>query len=464
MNGRLTPGAIARVDAAGPCVVGVSGGRDSMLLCYLLYALRQAGHLQHTPRVFHLDHGLRADSSMDREFVAAAARALDLPFSSTARNVAAFARRTRGGLEAAGRTLRYRQMERLRQWAGGSWIVTGHHADDYVESLLAHLIRGGGPAALRTLEAFSVNDGVPLWRPLLCWDRAQIDALVSELDIAFREDPTNAPPESAADPDAESPFLRNRLRASVLPRLRREGLDAAKLWRNFHDAPGDVPEPVSHQPAEPTDAARRAVPANARPEYLAIDRRLLPTGPAPLREWKAVMDLAFARLGCPPAERDLLSAVQRQLSAAAPAGQHGGGRARFENRRVVLHADRRGALWIFRRDAAVLRSAARVVDLAADINAAGAAGQALRSVRLVWNGRERDYQLGPGEAVGQWRPGLKALAADGHRLAVNQLLREAAVPEPVRSQLPLILAADGSVRTLCLAFWEQLRDRHFPRA
>ena len=135
-NTSLTPVALAKVDARGPCVLAVSGGRDSMLLCYVMAALWQAGHLQHAPRVFHLDHGLREESAADREFVGTAARVLDLPYSSTVRNVKSFARRTGASLEAAGRTLRYRLLERLRAWADGSWIVTAHHADDYVESLL----------------------------------------------------------------------------------------------------------------------------------------------------------------------------------------------------------------------------------------------------------------------------------------------------------------------------------------
>ena len=190
------------------------------------------------------------------------------------------------------------------------------------------------------------------------------------------------------------------------------------------------------------------------PGYLALDRRLLPVGPAPLREWKAILDLALARLGCPPAERSLLSEVQRQLSAAAPEGQRGGGRLRYENRRVLVYADRRGPLWIFEKSAAVLRETATVLPVKSPDG---------DRVRIVWNGREREYPLAAGESCGEWRPGLKARAKDGRRLAVNQLLREAGVPEPVRARLPVILAADGTARTLCLGFWEQLRDRHFTR-
>ena len=87
----LTPAAVAGVDAGGPCVLAVSGGRDLMLLAYLMEALWQAGHLQHAPRVFHLDHGLRSSSAEDREFVGVAARVLDLPYSSTVRSVKSFA-------------------------------------------------------------------------------------------------------------------------------------------------------------------------------------------------------------------------------------------------------------------------------------------------------------------------------------------------------------------------------------
>ncbi|MBV9127811.1 MAG: tRNA(Ile)-lysidine synthetase, partial [Verrucomicrobia bacterium] len=84
------------------CLVGVSGGRDSVALLHLLLE-----HGYHRLIVCHLDHGLREESAEDARFVAALARQHDLAFETTRTDVAALARASKQSLEAAGRAARH---------------------------------------------------------------------------------------------------------------------------------------------------------------------------------------------------------------------------------------------------------------------------------------------------------------------------------------------------------------------
>ena len=84
------------------CLIGVSGGRDSVALLHLLLG---AGFKRLT--VCHLDHGLRAESREDARFVAALAKQLGINAVIARENVAARAKRKRLSLETAAREARY---------------------------------------------------------------------------------------------------------------------------------------------------------------------------------------------------------------------------------------------------------------------------------------------------------------------------------------------------------------------
>ncbi|MCR9141709.1 MAG: tRNA lysidine(34) synthetase TilS [bacterium] len=450
-EGAIDADVLSAIDAQGSCILAVSGGRDSMLLLYLFRELFDQGYLQREPVVFHLNHGLRASARDDLDFVARQARRLEFAFYFQERDAARFARRTKTGLEEAGRLLRYRALGRLRSLrAEGGLVITAHHADDYLESVLIHLIRGGGPGAMNTLSFFSRVENTPVARPLVLCTRERIASLVQAHDIPFVEDPSNRSPE----------FLRNRLRQGPAAALLGEGLDPVKLWRNFHDDPRD------------TMAAPENI--NARPAYLSIDRRILFGDPLRLSECKQIFDLAFRRLGLPPADRKFLAAIRTQLRRGADF------RVSFRARVFRVWSDARGPVWIFRSDAPALRAPTWERG-ALDPSAAGVpAGSTQWVIRFC--GRTREVLCGPNERPAVFRPGMRVRLADGSRVSVRKLLREAGVPAPVREFLPLIVegrpraagseaeadlngAAPGEsaepVTRICFGFWESLRDRRF---
>lgn len=204
-HGMLAPGELV--------LVAVSGGPDSVALAHALHLL--APELGVRLHLFHLDHGLRGEAgAADARWVAEFAARRGLPFTVRQAHVAAEAAR-HGGVEAAGRAVRYRELQRVAAATGARRVAVGHNRDDQAETLLLRLLRGagrrglGGMAPVRPLGPGSAP-GTTLIRPLLAIARAEIEAFCAAEQLDPRTDPTNAEPL----------YARNRIRLELLPFLR----------------------------------------------------------------------------------------------------------------------------------------------------------------------------------------------------------------------------------------------------
>jgi tRNA(Ile)-lysidine synthase len=189
----------------GKVVVGVSGGADSLSLIHLLLQLCGPGKRYPGVEVqaAHLNHLLRgAESEHDAQVVAHTMETWGVPFTLGRTDVPALARREKRSLEDAARVARYRF---LREVAGGQPIAVAHHADDQVETLLLHWLRGSGLAGLVGMPPRQGD----IIRPLLGITRAEILAYCREHALAPLEDQSNRDPR----------FLRNRVRHELLPLL-----------------------------------------------------------------------------------------------------------------------------------------------------------------------------------------------------------------------------------------------------
>jgi tRNA(Ile)-lysidine synthetase-like protein len=222
------------VEPGDTVVVAVSGGPDSLTLLHILAALRdELGIALH---VAHLDHMLRgAESADEAAFVAATARAWNLPVMVAATDVRALAESTRANLHQAGRAARYAFLASVARECGARAVAVAHNADDQAETVLMHLLRGAGPAGLRGMRpvvaweewtqketsrqadkqknVVSLSPGLPispfLIRPLLGVTRATIEAYCAAHQLQPRYDPTNQ----------DRSATRNRIRHELLPRL-----------------------------------------------------------------------------------------------------------------------------------------------------------------------------------------------------------------------------------------------------
>ncbi len=195
-------------------VVAVSGGPDSVCLLHVLCGLAQ--ELGLTLHAAHLNHRLRgAEADADAAYVAELAGNLGVPVTIEARDVRAYRVEKRLSLEEAAREVRYGFLAGVVARVGAGRVAVGHTADDQVETVLMHLVRGSGTRGLRGLQPVtvlpSVGNSLTLIRPLLEVSRQETVEYCSYHRLNPRTDTSNR---------SLSP-LRNRLRRQLLPLLRR---------------------------------------------------------------------------------------------------------------------------------------------------------------------------------------------------------------------------------------------------
>lgn len=195
-NNLITPGSHV--------VCAVSGGKDSMALLHLMSALQET--LSITLSAAHFNHQLRgAESLRDQDFVRQYCASHQIPLATGTEDVAAYAQAHHIGIEEAARILRYRFFDTLPPQV---LIATAHTADDNLETILMHILRGSG---LHGLTGIPPVRGRYI-RPLLSVDRQEIEAYLASQDVPSMEDSTNG----------ENFCLRNRLRHHVIPLLKEE--------------------------------------------------------------------------------------------------------------------------------------------------------------------------------------------------------------------------------------------------
>jgi tRNA(Ile)-lysidine synthase len=182
----------------------LSGGMDSMALLHVLSRLK--GILGFSLCAAHYNHRLRGEESIrDADFVASYCRDQNISLFLGEGDVEQEAKNLGQGIEETARSMRYAFLEDAAQKAKAARIVTAHHADDNVETVLLHLVRGTG---LRGLTGIPPVRGI-IVRPLLTTSRQEIVEYVRLHHLPFVEDSSNE----------DNRFSRNRIRHQVLPIL-----------------------------------------------------------------------------------------------------------------------------------------------------------------------------------------------------------------------------------------------------
>lgn len=199
-------------------LLALSGGADSTALALVLHLL--APRLGLTLHARSVDHGLRAESAQDADFVVQLCDSLNIPCAVRQADVRGLAASDKIGIEDAARKLRYALLEQERAALGADFIALGHHAADVSEDVLLRLTRGTGWPALGGMAAR--DDERHLLRPLLATDAEALKDLLRGCDIRWCEDASNQ----------SRQYKRNRLRLDVLPLLRQEN---PSLDRTVHD-------------------------------------------------------------------------------------------------------------------------------------------------------------------------------------------------------------------------------------
>ncbi len=212
------------MSAGDNVIVGVSGGADSTALLLLLATL--ASKLGIEIRAACFDHQLRGKIASERErrTVVALAEKLRVPLTCGAGDVRAYAREKRAGIEEAARELRYAFLARTARECGALRVAVGHTADDQVETVLMHILRGsglGGLAGMAPRSPWPLSDANPadlmLVRPLLEVRRSETEEYCRDAGYEPLRDSSNR----------SLRYRRNVVRYQLLPFMRQHvpGLD-----------------------------------------------------------------------------------------------------------------------------------------------------------------------------------------------------------------------------------------------
>ena len=180
--------------------VALSGGLDSTALLAALAALN------YRPlRAVHVNHGLHANADRWTQHCRRVAKSLRVPIKVLTVNVD---RSPGTSLEAEARRARYAALASALE--ENEALLTAHHEDDQLETLMLQLLRGAGLAGLAAMPPVArFADGWQV-RPLLQTSRAELEEWARAQSLTWIEDDTNA----------DERLDRNYLRRNVLPKIR----------------------------------------------------------------------------------------------------------------------------------------------------------------------------------------------------------------------------------------------------
>lgn len=189
-------------------LLAVSGGIDSVVLAALF---QQSGF---DFAIAHCNFQLRGnDSNRDEAFVQQLAEKYDRPFFLVKFDTKQFASQQKISTQEAARELRYNWFEKIRKENGFTAIVTAHHGDDNIETVMMNFFRGTGIRGLRGMEAKQGN----IVRPLLFAKRKELESFLKENDLAFVTDISNETDD----------YTRNYFRNKVIPFVEQSYPEAA---------------------------------------------------------------------------------------------------------------------------------------------------------------------------------------------------------------------------------------------
>lgn len=204
----LPPWRLANLPSDKTVLLGLSGGADSRVLLHLLSAFARRDGFEMV--VAHVNHGIRGDEAeRDALFCQQLASEYGWEFLRLDTDVPTLAKQHRRSLELEAREVRYAFFEKIMKERKIEILVTAHHADDNLETVLFRICRGTGLHGLVGIPAVrKFSEGV-LVRPLLPYSRREILAFCKEESLEFVTDSTNE----------KKGCSRNQIRLDVVPAL-----------------------------------------------------------------------------------------------------------------------------------------------------------------------------------------------------------------------------------------------------
>lgn len=313
----MPPWQLAGVAPQTPVLLALSGGADSRLLLDLLWERSRRDGFSLT--LAHVNHGIRKEETWrDRAFCASLAKQYSLEICILDTDIPALAAADGKGLEEEARAARYAYFERLMREKNIPLLVTAHHADDNLETVLFRLCRGSGLSGLCGIAPVRAFANGYLVRPLLHFTRQEILSLCTARELSYVSDSTNC----------DTTYARNRIRADVVPVLE-------SLFDGLQKRVADMTASLSEDEAYLSSLAEKFLKEQEKPSLSVKDLRALPL---PVRT-RALSVWAMRQTGCGVERihlRALSNLIDREEESRAQIAMPGGAAAVRECGRLCI--------------------------------------------------------------------------------------------------------------------------------
>ncbi len=278
-------------DDGQPLWLGLSGGLDSTVL---LQALVQLGR---RVKAVHINHQISPNALLWEAQCAQLCASLGVEFRARRVTVINQGR----GIEDAARAERYKVFSGCLD-AGGR-LLTAHHADDQAETLLLRLLRGTGPRGLAAMAQQRPLGRGQIWRPLLNFTRAQLEAYAVAHQLHWVEDESNR----------DDHYDRNFLRNQVMPLLQARWPGFQARWQQTAELCASNEQLLDQQ------AAQDLALAEFRPERLGTSISKAYWLSLPQARQQQLLRFWLRQQGYAPPEQQHWGQIRQQLDAAGDA-------------------------------------------------------------------------------------------------------------------------------------------------
>jgi tRNA(Ile)-lysidine synthetase-like protein len=208
-------------------VAAISGGPDSMALLHNLIEYRKQKKIKII--CAHVNHKVRVESDSEEEFVRKYCNKNNVIFESYILN------KYSGNFENDAHHQRYDFFEQLIIKYKATFLLTAHHGDDLIESILLKIIRGSSLKGYKGFEVYQQRGNYAILRPLIHETKTSILEYNKQNDIEYVIDATNF----------EDIHTRNRIRKYILPILKKENKNIHEKFIKFNQEISDCEDYIN---------------------------------------------------------------------------------------------------------------------------------------------------------------------------------------------------------------------------
>lgn len=199
-------------------VIAVSGGPDSMALLNILMNFRNKFDFKIV--CAHVNHNVRKESDEEKIFIEEYCLKNNIIFEYFKID-----NYNCDNFHNQAREIRYKFFEDVLKKYNSKYLLTAHHGDDLIETILMRITRGSNLKGYSGFSTIAIRDNYKILRPLVYLTKLEIKEFVDKNNIPYVIDKSNE----------KDCYTRNRYRKYILPFLKEEDKNIHKKYLKFNN-------------------------------------------------------------------------------------------------------------------------------------------------------------------------------------------------------------------------------------